>query len=81
MAMLWETNEYAKLLTLVDNFFYRQVKPDNYLHLMQIPASKQSGAQNVALKAILEYVTWFRLVISRVCVNRLAIFLFINACS
>lgn len=65
MAMLWETNEFAKLLTLVDNFFYRQVKPDTYLHLMQIPATKQSGAQNVALKAILDYVTWFRLVRER----------------
>ncbi|KAJ3087691.1 hypothetical protein HK102_010489 [Quaeritorhiza haematococci] len=63
-AMQWEPAEFAIQLTLLDHFHFRQVRPDSYLHVLQSPVPRVGGAQNVALKVILEYVYWFKLVSS-----------------
>ncbi|KAJ3215112.1 hypothetical protein HDU67_000816 [Dinochytrium kinnereticum] len=49
-GLLWEAEAFAEQLTLIDFDFFRQIRPDAYLHLMHLPAKRESGGQNVALK-------------------------------
>ncbi|KAJ3096201.1 hypothetical protein HDU97_006161 [Phlyctochytrium planicorne] len=59
-GLLWEAEAFAEQLTLIDFDLFRQIRPDAFLHLMHKPAGREVGG-NVALKVLLEYCGWFRL--------------------
>jgi hypothetical protein len=61
-GLLWDPTEFAAQLTLLDFFYFQQVKPDSYLHVLKGAVPKKSGHYNVSLKTILDYLSWFRLV-------------------
>ncbi|KAJ3299248.1 hypothetical protein HK104_009551 [Borealophlyctis nickersoniae] len=61
-ALQWEPADFAHQLTLIDHMLFKQIRPDAYLHIMHQPAPRVGGGHNVALKVILEYIAWFRLV-------------------
>ncbi|KAJ3148950.1 Son of sevenless 2 [Geranomyces michiganensis] len=61
-ALLWEPEDFAKDLTFIDHFLFRQVRPDAYLHVLARPVSLEGAGRNVPLKVLLEYINWFRLV-------------------
>lgn len=58
----WKPEEFAVQLTLIEHFLFQQIRPNTYIHILQNTMEKQSGAFNMALKPMLEYVAWFRLV-------------------
>ncbi|KAI8922126.1 hypothetical protein DFJ77DRAFT_12701 [Powellomyces hirtus] len=61
-ALVWEPEDFAKDLTYIDHFLFRQIRPDAYLHVLARPVEKEGAGRNVPLKVLLEYITWFRLV-------------------
>ncbi|KAJ3179406.1 hypothetical protein HDU87_003016 [Geranomyces variabilis] len=61
-ALLWEPDDFAKGLTYIDHFLFRQIRPDAYLHVLARPVPLEGAGRNVPLKVLLEYVNWFRLV-------------------
>ncbi|KAJ3158745.1 hypothetical protein HK101_001234 [Irineochytrium annulatum] len=61
-GLLWEADAFAEQLTLIDHHFFRQIRPDTYLHLMQMPVSRTKASGNVAFKVLMEYASWFKLV-------------------
>ncbi|KAJ3226853.1 hypothetical protein HK099_003965 [Clydaea vesicula] len=67
LALTIEAIDLAKQLTLIDHFFFRQIKPDSYLHLLEINFSKTEGGKNSALKVVLEYVEWFKMISTYTC--------------
>lgn len=63
-ALRWEAEPFAEQLTLIDSMFFRQIRPDTYLHILQNPIPKSEMQDSVALKVIMDYLSWFRLVSS-----------------
>ncbi|KAJ3022155.1 hypothetical protein HKX48_006891 [Thoreauomyces humboldtii] len=61
-ALLWESEDFAKDLTYIDHFLFRQIRPDSYLHVLARPVNKHGAGRNVPLKVLLDYVEWFRLI-------------------
>ncbi|KAJ1536014.1 hypothetical protein HK096_001112, partial [Nowakowskiella sp. JEL0078] len=62
-VLTWDSEDMANQLTLLDQFFFTQIRPHTYLRLMQSPVSRVGGAHNQALKMLLDYTAFFRLVI------------------
>ncbi|TPX65868.1 hypothetical protein SpCBS45565_g04905 [Spizellomyces sp. 'palustris'] len=61
-ALVWSPEDFAREVTYVDHFLFRQIRPDAYLHVLARPVAKEGAGRNVALKVLLEYIGWFRLV-------------------
>ncbi|KAJ3006722.1 hypothetical protein HKX48_009500 [Thoreauomyces humboldtii] len=61
-ALLWESEDFAKDLTYIDHFLFRQIRPNSYLHVLARPVNKHGAGRNVPLKVLLDYVEWFPLV-------------------
>ncbi|KAI9353267.1 ras guanine nucleotide exchange factor domain-containing protein [Zopfochytrium polystomum] len=61
-ALRWEAEAFAEQLTLIDSHLFRQIRPDAYLHLLQMPLQAADLRESAAFKAIMDYVSWFRLV-------------------
>ncbi|KAI9008184.1 ras guanine nucleotide exchange factor domain-containing protein [Gaertneriomyces semiglobifer] len=61
-ALAWTPEEFAREITLVDHFLFRHIRPDSYLQVLSHPVPKEGAGRNVALRELLEYVVWFRLV-------------------
>ncbi|KAJ1558656.1 hypothetical protein HK096_008091, partial [Nowakowskiella sp. JEL0078] len=62
-ALTWDSEDMANQLTLLDQFFFTQIRPHTYLRLMQSPVSYVGGAHNQALKMLLDYTAFFRTII------------------
>ncbi|ORY46058.1 ras GEF [Rhizoclosmatium globosum] len=63
-GLLWEPEAFAAQLTLIDHHYFRQIRPDTYLTLLQHRVSKDKIASDDAVKVLMDYVSWFRLVSS-----------------
>lgn len=61
-ALVWDPEDFAREITNVDHFLFRQIRPDAYLHVLARPVKREGGGRNVPLRVILEYVAWGRLV-------------------
>eukprot|EP00842_Homolaphlyctis_polyrhiza_P000991 jgi/Hompol1/1893/HPOL_005774-RA len=59
----WETDDFAHNLTMIDHLYFRQLKPDMYLQILQHPANVKGGGFNVPLKIIMEAALWFRTIV------------------
>lgn len=70
-ALFWKADEFAIQLTLIEHFMFQQVKPNTYLHVILETMEKKEGSYNMALKPMLEYVSWFRLVTILLMLQRL----------
>jgi hypothetical protein len=65
-GLLWEPEAFAEQLTLIDHHYFRQIRPDTYLHILQKSIPRREAGQNAAFKVLMDYVRWFRLVSSYV---------------
>ncbi|KAI9348651.1 ras guanine nucleotide exchange factor domain-containing protein [Obelidium mucronatum] len=63
-GLLWEPEAFAAQLTLIDHHYFRQIRPDTYLSLLQKRVPKGTLAGDAAVKVLMDYVSWFRLVSS-----------------
>ncbi|KAJ3417635.1 hypothetical protein HDV05_000092 [Chytridiales sp. JEL 0842] len=63
-GLMWEPEAFAEQLTLIDNHYFRQIRPDTYLHILQKPVARNEARNNAAFKVLMDYVRWFRLVSS-----------------
>jgi hypothetical protein len=63
-ALTADSVDFAKQLTFVDHFFFMQIRAGSYLTLMSKPSKMVGGGKNVALKLVMEYVLWFRMISS-----------------
>ncbi|TPX73054.1 hypothetical protein CcCBS67573_g05681 [Chytriomyces confervae] len=63
-GILWEPYQFAAQLTLIDHHFFRQIRPDTYLCLLQKSVDSKSVAGDDAVKVLMDYVGWFRLISS-----------------
>ncbi|KAI9091129.1 hypothetical protein DFS34DRAFT_635930 [Phlyctochytrium arcticum] len=63
-ALVWTPEQFAREITNVDQFYFRQIRPDTYLRVLARPVARRGGSRDVGLKVLLEYVTWFRLIVS-----------------
>ena len=61
-GLYWNTDELAAQLTLIDFFFFQQVNPGCFVSILNGKMGRKSGGYNGALKVLMEYVSWFRLV-------------------
>lgn len=57
-----DTDSFAHNLTLLDHLFFRQMRPDVYLHILATPGTIYGGGFNISLKTLLDYCGWFRMV-------------------
>ncbi|KAJ3031348.1 UNVERIFIED_CONTAM: hypothetical protein HDU68_004765, partial [Siphonaria sp. JEL0065] len=63
-GLLWEPEAFAAQLTLIDHHYFRQIRPDTYLSLLQKRVPREKCAGDASLKVLMDYVSWFRLVSS-----------------
>ncbi|KAJ3126402.1 Exosome component 5 [Physocladia obscura] len=63
-GLLWEPEAFAAQLTLIDHHYFRQIRPDTYLSLLQRSVEKSKVAGDDAVKVLMDYVGFFRLVSS-----------------
>ncbi|KAJ3021295.1 UNVERIFIED_CONTAM: hypothetical protein HDU68_009698 [Siphonaria sp. JEL0065] len=63
-GLLWEPEAFAAQLTLIDHHYFRQIRPDMYLSLLQKRVPREKCAGDASLKVLMDYVSWFRLVSS-----------------
>ncbi|KAJ3210842.1 hypothetical protein HDU82_007273 [Entophlyctis luteolus] len=63
-GLLWEPDAFAAQLTLIDHHYFKQIRPDTYLCLLQRSVDKKKVAGDDAVKVLMDYVGYFRLVSS-----------------
>lgn len=61
-GILWEPDAFAAQLTLIDHHYFRQIRPDTYLSLLQNRVPREKAHTDEATKVLMDYVGWFRLV-------------------
>ncbi|KAJ3066352.1 hypothetical protein HDU98_010359 [Podochytrium sp. JEL0797] len=63
-GLLWDPPAFAAQLTLIDHHYFRQLRPDTYLSLLQHRSPRDTLAADECVKVLMDYVGWFRLVSS-----------------
>ncbi|KAI8611758.1 ras guanine nucleotide exchange factor domain-containing protein [Chytriomyces sp. MP71] len=63
-GILWEPHAFAAQLTLIDHHYFRQIRPDTYLCLLKRSVERGGVGGDDAVKVLMDYVGWFRLVSS-----------------
>lgn len=65
----WEAEDFAVHLSFIDRLMFRQLRPDYYIKLLEKPGYNEGGNDNVALKMMLEYCSWFRAIVTYITVS------------